>query len=369
MPSELMPAEWPEPALAAMRICRAMVAGLPEPVLVVGIDRHVLIANPPACDLFGAASEGSLVLALIRQPEPAAAVEQGLSRLVAGETAWPAIEARMRVLQSAGEAVYRMLVQRLDPAIGFPAVVVALHDISHIEEAEQQRSDFVANVSHELRSPLTVLAGFIETLQHSARDDPAARDEFLAIMSRETKRMTRLVNDLLSLSKVEANERIRPRATVSLSEAVHATLAALRPQIEDAGIVVRFDDLPDAEPIPGDRDQLVQVFANLLENALKYGASGGRIEIVMTRQPQVTGVVGPALQVAITDHGEGIDPIHVPRLTERFYRVDTDRSRQNGGTGLGLAIVKHIVNRHRGRLTIRSQRGVGSTFTVVLPCT
>ena len=367
MPSELMPADWPEPAWTAMRSCRALLSGLPEPVLVISPDRRVLIANPPARELFGAGAEGTVALALIRQPEPAAAVEQGLARLASGETGWPAIEARMPVLQQGGEAVYRVLVHRLDPEVGFPGLVVALHDISHIEEAEQQRSDFVANVSHELRSPLTVLAGFIETLQHSARDDAAARDEFLGIMARETRRMTRLVNDLLSLSKVEANERIRPRTRVSLSEVLHATLAALRPQIEDAGIDIRFTDLPDADPIPGDRDQLVQVFANLLENALKYGGAGGRIDIIMSRRAEVPGITGPALEVSVTDYGEGIDPLHLPRLTERFYRIDTDRSRQKGGTGLGLAIVKHIVNRHRGRLLVTSSRGAGATFKVLLP--
>lgn len=357
--------------------CAALLDAMPDPALLVGAERRILMANPAARELFSAPLVGASALSYIRQPEPAAALERGLAAI--GTLSAPAaeagaetgsgapFEARMIQTTPTSETILRVTVMPLDPAAGLGAILVTLRDISHVEEAEQQRRDFVANVSHEMRSPLTVLAGFIETLKGPARNDPAASANFLDIMEREAQRMTRLVSDLLSLSRVEAEERVRPRATVSLSEVLRATLAALRPQIDDAGLTVEFRDLPDAPAIPGDRDQLVQVFHNLVENALKYGAAGGRIEIGIERVEQLPGMPGPVLKVSIRDFGDGIDPIHLPRLTERFYRVDGHRSRAMGGTGLGLAIVKHIISRHRGRLSIRSTRGEGSTFAVSLP--
>lgn len=358
----------PDQRETLVRRCTALLDGLPEAILVIGAERRVLYANPAARDLFGPHAEGSQAVALLRHPDEVAALERGFARLRDGTEPAEPVEVQKVIAQASTESVFRMLVQPLDPASGITGLIVSLRDVSHVAEAEQQRRDFVANVSHELRSPLTVLAGFIETLQGPAREDPGARENFLGIMARETRRMTGLVNDLLSLSKVESVERMRPRTRVHLTEVLRATLAALRPQIEDAGIAVRFDDLDNAPEIPGDRDQLVQVFRNLIENAVKYGGNGGRIDIAVTRCEVLSGVAGPAMKVTVTDYGEGIDPIHLPRLTERFYRVDTDRSRQKGGTGLGLAIVKHIVNRHRGRLTIRSARGEGCTFAVFLPC-
>lgn len=179
--------------------------------------------------------------------------------------------------------------------------------------------------------------------------------------------MNRLVDDLLSLSKVEANERVRPRATVNLIDVIRTTLAALRPQIEDNGIALTLDESGGPFRVVGDHDQLTQVFHNLIENAIKYGGSGGKVGVTLTSGPRRQGFTGPVISVEVTDRGEGIDPVHIPRLTERFYRVDSHRSRDLGGTGLGLAIVKHILNRHRGRLVITSTRGLGSSFTVVLP--
>lgn len=179
--------------------------------------------------------------------------------------------------------------------------------------------------------------------------------------------MNRLVDDLLSLSKVEANERVRPRATVSLIDVIRSTLAALRPQIEDNGIALTVDDSGGPFRVIGDHDQLTQVFHNLIENAIKYGGTGGHVGVVLTCHERWPGFTSPVISVEVSDRGEGIDPVHIPRLTERFYRVDSHRSRDLGGTGLGLAIVKHILNRHRGKLMIESTRGLGSTFTVILP--
>jgi len=347
--------------------CGALLDAMPDPALLVGQDRRILLANPAARELFSAPLTGASALSYLRQPEPAAALDRALASLAEGARGHPGFEARMFQTSPTRETVLRLTAVPLVPEQGLPGVLVTLRDISHVEEAEQQRRDFVANVSHEMRSPLTVLAGFIETLKGPARNDPAATAQFLDIMEREAQRMSRLVSDLLSLSRVEAEEKVRPRTPVSLSEVLRATLAALRPQIDDAGLVVDFRDLPEAPTIPGDRDQLVQVFHNLIENALKYGASGGRIEVSLDRVDSLPGLPGPVLKVLVRDHGDGIDAIHLPRLTERFYRVDGHRSRAMGGTGLGLAIVKHIINRHRGKFTIRSTRGEGSTFAVALP--
>ena len=230
------------------------------------------------------------------------------------------------------------------------------------------RSEFVANVSHELRSPLTALNGFIETLKGAARDDEEARERFLDIMEREANRMNRLIGDLLSLSKVEADARIRPQEQIDLTLVIKQAITVLEPLAQRENIELRLSIADDFKNlISGDPDQLQQVFVNLVENAIKYGKAGGVVTIAITGKDRAAGVRGPAIQVDISDQGAGIKSEHIPRLTERFYRVDKGRSREKGGTGLGLAIVKHILARHRGRLNVTSEPGKGSTFTVVLP--
>ena len=342
-----------------------LLAALPEPVVLLRGDNRIVMANPEAEEILGRELVGQSVFAVVRQPEPLGALERALGP--EGGTRGPWSEARFVHTTAAAETTYRMVIHRLDPPTRDFTLVISFLDISHVEEAEQMRRDFVANVSHELRSPLTVLTGFIETLQVAARDDPAARARFLDIMAREAQRMNRLVDDLLSLSKVEANERVRPRATISLTDVIRTTLAALRPQIEDNGILLTVDDGGGPFRVIGDHDQLTQVFHNLIENAIKYGGTGGQVGVVVTRHDRWPGFTGPVTSIEVSDRGEGIDPMHIPRLTERFYRVDSHRSRDLGGTGLGLAIVKHILNRHRGKLMIDSTRGLGSTFTVILP--
>lgn len=223
------------------------------------------------------------------------------------------------------------------------------------------RSDFVANVSHELRSPLTALYGFVETLQGPAKDDAEAHERFLALMATEAQRMARLIDDLLSLSKLESTERVAPEELIDVGLILHRVKAALQPIIkrEQAEVVL---DLPETLPlVHGDLDALTQVFSNLIENAAKYG----RPDSTVTVSAQVEN--GQTLSIAITDQGEGIAAKHIPRLTERFYRIDKGRSRSKGGTGLGLAIVKHILMRHRGTLEIISELGIGSTFSALLP--
>lgn len=335
----------------------ALISAFAEPVLLTDANGIVLSANPAALDVLGARIQGAQIRAHLRQP----AVIAMLDRVLDG-----AEGDRANYISTATnrEIVWDVSARRMEGR----RVVVTMRDVSDFEAAEAQRRDFVANVSHELRSPLTVLAGFIETLQGPAGGDADTRTEFLAIMAQQAERMTGLVSDLLSLSRVEAVEKIRPRTPVAIDMVLKATLAALRPQIEAAAIRVDFNVAPDLPDVPGDYDQLVQVYHNLIENALHYGASGKRIEITAQHVPVMPGMDGPVLRVGVRDFGEGIDPIYIPRLTERFYRVDPARSRDSGGTGLGLAIVKHILGRHRGRLLITSARGAGAMFETVLPC-
>jgi two-component system phosphate regulon sensor histidine kinase PhoR len=337
---------------------------LPEPLLVVGLDNKINVANRAACEILGERLVDMSVYVAIRQPEAVSALERAMALPRNSSTR---IEARFVIVDAGVETIFRMVASRIDPDTGVDGVAVTFLDVSHIEEAEQMRRDFVANVSHELRSPLTVLTGFIETLRGAARDDAVARERFLEIMENEATRMNRLVGDLLSLSRVEANERVRPRVLVTIADVLSNTLAALRPQIDDMSIELVLDDAVPGVQVLGDRDQLVQVFHNLIENAIKYGGAGRRVTVLVKSHKITPGGTVPMLAIDVTDQGDGIAALHLPRLTERFYRVDTHRSREMGGTGLGLAIVKHILNRHRGRLTIRSVKGQGSTFTAVLP--
>ncbi len=243
------------------------------------------------------------------------------------------------------------------------SAVVSFEDVSHILEAEQMRTDFVANVSHELRSPLTALYGFIETLQGPARTDKQASDRFLGLMEKEAARMARLIDDLLSLSKLQSGERYAPTEKVAINPIVERVVASLAPILdkEQASVVTDLSaDLPD---VFGNVDELTQVFSNLIENAAKYARVGATVFVssaIDDKEPDM-------VRITVVDQGEGIAPEHIARLTERFYRIDKGRSRDKGGTGLGLAIVKHILMRHRGRLQIDSVVGQGSTFSVVLP--
>jgi two-component system phosphate regulon sensor histidine kinase PhoR len=240
----------------------------------------------------------------------------------------------------------------------------AFEDISEQEQMGQMRRDFVANVSHELRTPLTALLGFIETLRGTAREDPIARERFLGIMAAEAERMNRLVRDLLHLSRVEADERVRPTERHDIASLIWQAVHAFRPMAEASGVSIEVTGADQAMMIPADPDQITQVLTNLIENAIKYGGAGKPVSISVARE---AGLRGPVVRISVTDRGDGIDPVHLPRLTERFYRADGHRSREKGGTGLGLAIVKHIVNRHRGRMVMDSTLGKGSTFAVILP--
>jgi two-component system phosphate regulon sensor histidine kinase PhoR len=244
-------------------------------------------------------------------------------------------------------------------------VLVTFRDLTPLRQVEEMRADFVANASHELRTPLASLSGFIETLQGSARDDPAAQKRFLPIMQAQATRMARLIDDLLSLSRIELNEHRHPATPVDVVPLVRQVVDGLQTLARDREVVINIKAPPQPLVVLGERDELIRVFENLIENALKYGAPGKRVDITMAISE--VGDAAPELVISVRDFGPGIAPEHLPRLTERFYRVDVYDSRAQGGTGLGLALVKHILNRHRGRLSISSVQGQGATFTAHIP--
>jgi len=227
------------------------------------------------------------------------------------------------------------------------------------------RADFIANASHELRTPLAALLGFIETLQGPAKNDPAAREKFLAIMQGQATRMARLIDDLLSLSRIELNAHLQPNTAVDLAPIVRQVVDGLQTLARDRDVEIKVSVPPEALGVFADRDELIRALENLVENALKYGAAGKRVDVTLSRGQTRAGT--PEARLAVRDYGPGIAPEHLPRLTERFYRVDVADSRAQGGTGLGLALVKHVLNRHGGRLTIESMLGQGASFIMHLP--
>jgi two-component system phosphate regulon sensor histidine kinase PhoR len=244
-------------------------------------------------------------------------------------------------------------------------MLMTFHDQTPLRRVEEMRADFVANASHELRTPLAALSGFIDTLQGQAKDDPKARERFLGIMHNQATRMARLIDDLLSLSRVELSAHVRPDTLVDLLPIIFQVADGLEPLARERQVEVETN-LPEAPVlIAGDREELLRLFENLIENALKYGASGGRVIVSLTPGAAPDGT--QEIRVLVRDFGPGIAPEHLPRLTERFYRVDVGDSRSQGGTGLGLSLVKHILNRHRGRLLIESVPKQGATFTACFP--
>tara|TARA_R110002110_G_scaffold12696_1_gene60478 strand:+ start:91 stop:1137 length:1047 start_codon:yes stop_codon:yes gene_type:complete len=334
-----------------------LLAALPLPTLAVNRAERIVAMNAEAQTLLGNTAIDRHYINVLRQPAVVDAVEQ------CQQDNKPR-EAQYLANDGGNDTTYRVHVRKV---MGMDYVLLSFQDITQLANASQMRRDFVANVSHELRTPLTALMGFIETLRGPARDDAAARDRFLGIMTGEAERMNRLVGDLLSLSRVESDERVRPTDKVDLRYVLQSTLRNLKPLADEANVALVALMGDDPLPLLGDTDQLLQVFTNLIENAIKYGGKGKNVEIQVEQTLRDPSLRGPAVQVTVRDHGPGIDPIHLPRLTERFYRADSHRSRALGGTGLGLAIVKHILNRHRGRLKISSNLGQGAQFTVILP--
>ena len=346
-----------------------VVDRLPEPLLLVGSDLAVQRQNRAATDLLGRRAVGENLTAVLREPTVIEATEAVLDGADGRDVDF--------ILGGQIDRDMCAFVRALPADDGSPpSAIVLVQDLTALKAADRLRSDFVANVSHELKTPLSSLAGFIETLRGPASDDAAARARFLEIMQEQGQRMIRIVDDLMSLSRIEMDEHVAPTGEVPVVPIVQGVVASLQPQAGAKSIKVSID-LPAADeggdrPLLaiGDRDQITQVVQNLLDNAIKYGREDSTVGVSVRHQRDGTSSgAGPDNQIAIAvaDQGDGIAPDHLTHLTERFYRVDSARSRALGGTGLGLAIVKHILNRHRATLTIESTVGEGSTFTVRLP--
>ncbi len=343
-----------------LRAEESIVERLPDPLVVLGADRSVRRANAAARAAFGAD-----IQAVLRHPDLRAAIE----RAIAGGPAAPPQTAQLRVPVPVPREIQATIVGLDSPLSGGGGVLAVLSDRTREKVVERTRADFVANASHELRTPLASLIGFISTLRGPAADDPPAQKRFLEIMAEQAERMNRLIDDLLSLSRVEITEHQAPNETVDMEELIERLLAGFEIALRQRGVTLDWRSAPKLPLVIGDTDQLEQVAQNLLDNALKYGKpSGGTIRVRLERAlPGGPFPLRPGVVFSVADDGPGIPRQHLPRLTERFYRVDTGRSRAVGGTGLGLAIVKHIVNRHRGALHIESESGKGAKFSVWLP--
>ena len=349
----------PEPATGPW--IEILIGRLPDPVIVLDRDGRVVAFNARARALAPALSRGEAVSLALRVPE----LVDAIRRAGAG-TAPQRVEFSERVPVDRWLAAHIAPVE-LPEASGATRhlLIMIFHDLTPLRRVEEMRADFVANASHELRTPLASLSGFIDTLQGSARDDAEARERFLGIMKAQAHRMARLIDDLLSLSRVELNAHVPPDTPVELAAIVRQVVDALQTLARDRGVMIALGVSVEPLVALGDRDELTRVFENLIENALKYGATGKRVDIAVERT-ETPSPSGEAI-IRIRDYGPGIAAEHLPRLTERFYRIDVGQSRAEGGTGLGLSLVKHVLNRHRGRLGIESSLGEGATFTVRLP--
>ena len=327
-----------------------------DPVILTDRRGSVILANGAARATFPALKAGYPLSFALRDP----ALLDALALALQGPGSH-AVDLFERVPV---ERAFACVVAGLPAATraGEEAAVLLMRETSREKALEAMRADFIANASHELRTPLASVLGFIETLQGPARNDVAAREKFLGIMAVQARRMGRLVDDLLSLSRMEMKKHIAPSDRVDLLALMRHLSDALSELARERGVVITIVPASAATVVTGDRDELLSVFDNLIENAIKYGKAGGRVEVTLAdaRTPA-------EVAVTVRDFGAGIAPEHLPRLTERFYRVDNAQSRAEGGTGLGLALVKHTISRHRGRLTIESRPGEGAAFTVILP--
>ncbi|MFK0686326.1 ATP-binding protein [Ochrobactrum sp. BD67] len=330
---------------------------LTDPMIVFDHSGTVLFINSAALEAFQSLETGTALYLRFRAPEMHALI-QGV--IADGEAR--SIEYFERVPI---DRWFKAMVKALPGKDGRPELFVLLfRDQSETRRIDRMRSDFIANASHELRTPLASLRGFIETLQGPARNDAAARDRFLDIMQKQAERMSRLIDDLLSLSRLEMRAHLAVSECVDMTSILNHVADTLTPLA--AGLDINIERVLPDHPVmvTGARDELIQVFQNLVENACKYGQAGKRVIVKLDEDDSGS---SPEVVASVQDFGPGIAAEHLPRLTERFYRINVETSRAQKGTGLGLAIVKHILARHRGRLVVRSQLGEGSTFTVRLP--
>ena len=334
----------------AVRKGYAVLSALDIPIIVINGEMSVIYANPAAVTQFGAFSERAILSGRIRSPQILDVVAQ-----VIGDGRTRTTEYAERV---PSERWFEVRTAAVD---GEGLYILSFRDLTEARRMDRMRTDFVANASHEMRTPLASLVGFIETIQGPARNDPKAQERFLGIMLDQASRMSRLIDDLLSLSRLEMRAHVAPSGEVDVGAICHHVIDALTPMAGELGVEISLK-VPDSPAIvTGDRDELIQVMENLIENACKYGQSGKKVDVAVKVEE------GGAIVATVRDYGPGIERQHVPRLTERFYRVDVDSSRAKKGTGLGLAIVKHILTRHRARLVVTSEPGQGSTFGVRFP--
>ena len=335
-------------------VAEALLANIPDPVILIDRRAVVLEANPAARALLPALRLRHPLSFALRAPDVIDAIEDVLRTGAPTKTTY--------AVRVPTERAFEVQIGALPmPDGGQPNVVLFLRDLTAARRLEAMRVDFVANASHELRTPLASLLGFIETLQGPARDDAPARERFLAIMRTQAQRMTRLIDDLLSLSRIELREHVAPTQAVDLGAIARQMVDAQGALAAERGVAVTLE-AEGAYPVLGEPDELLRIVENLIENAVKYG--GTTVTVGLAR---VADARGGRIVLSVSDDGPGIAPEHLPRLTERFYRIDVASSRQKGGTGLGLAIVKHSLNRHRGRLAIESVVGRGTTVRVTLP--
>ncbi len=342
-------------------ILDALIVAMPAPAVLLDRNNRVLSLNAPASAIAPGLRRGEPMSMGLRMPELIDAVRRSGKRR----------EPQHVELFERGpadrwfEAFVTPIRMPLEGEASGDRLLLTFNDLTPLRRVEQMRADFVANASHELRTPLAALLGFIETLQGPAKSDAAAREKFLAIMQQQAARMARLIDDLLSLSRIELNAHVAPNTPLALQPIVRQVLDGLMPLARERDVQINLDLPEEAMIVLGDRDELIRALENLVENALKYGASGKRVDVSLARSQSRAGTAEARLTVR--DFGPGIAPEHLPRLTERFYRVDVVDSRSQGGTGLGLALVKHVLNRHRGKLSIESTLGAGASFTMQLP--
>ncbi|KZB71567.1 MULTISPECIES: ATP-binding protein [Thalassospira] len=338
---------------------------LPNPVVMVNRQRVVTGFNRAANGLFHNLETGRDLTRFIRDPILLDAFDDvANNREIMKHAEF--------VLASDAHRHFDVLTARLPAAAGDRNFVLTFSDLTELRKLEQMRADFATDAGHELRTPLSVLLGFIETLEGPAKDDPDALNQFLPVMRDQAQRMQHLIEDLLSLARIELNEHTPPSENCNVGKIIGKVAESLAMKAQDKGMNIRVTSTLDDTDMVGEEKELTQVFVNLVENAIKYGHTNSDVEVSISLAQNPPGALARfrhdrIMAVAIRDHSDGIAREHLPRLTERFYRVDTARSRAVGGTGLGLAIVKHLVQRHRGTMQIESEQGVGSVFTVYLP--
>jgi len=351
-------------------VAPAIIDSLPDALLAVDKELVVLESNQSARDLLGSGQRDRNIGLSLRHPIALEAIEKALANDKAVNLEISLLSPGERNLAMSVIPVSKLTDRNIPPVLGDKlqgGAIIVLQDVTTLRKSEQMRADFVTNASHELRTPLASLVGFIETLQGSAAEDAAARGRFLDIMAREAGRMARLIDDLLSLSRIEMDEHVRPTESVSVGSLLGGVSEILERRAADRDMVIRVDLEEPVPNIVGDLDQMTQVFQNLIDNAIKYGAEGTQI-LVRSRMAERLPETGDrGVVIDIINQGDVIPIEQIPRLTDRFYRVDAARSRELGSTGLGLAIVKHIISRHRGALTIESNETMGTRFSVGLP--